>query len=187
MSARIVLVPLLEGFEEIEAVTIVDVLRRAELTVATAGERRGPVRGAHGIEVVAERALGEIDTRELQAIVLPGGMPGSARLAEHPIIQGILRDLHASGHHIGAICAAPIALASAGVHRGKKLTCYPGFEERLQGATIVDERVVVDGKLVTSRGPGTAIEFALTLVRLLTGPATAQTLAERLLVPPLQS
>jgi protein deglycase len=176
-----VLIPLLEGFEEIEAVTLIDVLRRAEQEVIVAGDQVGPVPGAHGIAVSAERALAEIVAAELDAIVLPGGMPGARHLAEHEIVQRLLRELAAADKLLAAICAGPIALAAAGVHLGRRLTCYPGFEGRVAGGTIVQDRVVVDGKLVTSRGPGTALEMALTLVGLLAGRDAQEVHGKRML------
>jgi 4-methyl-5(b-hydroxyethyl)-thiazole monophosphate biosynthesis len=177
-----VLVPLLAGFEEIEAVVIIDVLRRAEVQVVVAGEQAGPVEGAHGISVRADVALADVDPGSLAMIALPGGMPGAAHLARHPVVQRLIRDLSDAGRYTAAICAAPIALAAAGVHAGRRVTSYPGFATQLAGATYVDERVVVDGTLVTSRGPGTALEFALALVGLLKGPAAERHVAERMLV-----
>ena len=183
-SERAVLVPLLPGFEEIEAVTIIDVLRRAEVPVRIASSSAGPVRGSHGIEVTAEAALDEVAADDLAMIALPGGMPGADHLARHPAVQRLVRELAATDRFTAAICAAPIALAAAGLHRGKRVTCFPGFEDRLDGATPVADPVVVDGTLVTSRGPGTALEFALTLVELLRGRSARAELARRMLVGP---
>ena len=177
-----VLVPLLPGFEEIEAITIIDVLRRAEVNVRVASTRVGPVKGAHEIDVVADTALEDVAAEHLDMIVLPGGMPGASNLARDPIVQRLVKELAAAGKFTCAICAAPIALAAAGVHRGKRVTCYPGFEDKLEGGTHVAERVVVDGTVVTSRGPGTALEFALTLVELLRGKVVRGELAKGMLV-----
>jgi 4-methyl-5(b-hydroxyethyl)-thiazole monophosphate biosynthesis len=177
-----VLVPLLEGFEEIEAVTIIDVLRRADVHVIVAGDRAGPVRGSHGIGVVADVSLDEVDADELAMIALPGGMPGAARLAEHAVVQRLIRAVRDHAGYTAAVCAAPIALGAAGVLQGKAATCYPGFENRLGGADAREDRVVVDGKVVTSRGPGTALEFALTLVSLLVGPQKEAALEQGMLV-----
>jgi 4-methyl-5(b-hydroxyethyl)-thiazole monophosphate biosynthesis len=167
MANNTVLVPLMEGFEELEAIAIVDVLRRADIAVVTAGDRAGGVRGAHGIEIVAERALDLVKPHEISSVVMPGGMPGAKHLAENAAIQRLLKDVSSRQGYIAAICAAPMALARAGLHRGKRVTCYPGFQQHLEGATVVDEPVVIDGKLVTARGPGVAVEFALTLIGLL--------------------
>ncbi len=182
MGKDTVLVPLLPGFEEIEAVTIIDVLRRAEVPVIVASDRAGPVEGSHGLAVVVSQSFGEVRPGELAMIALPGGMPGAKNLAEHPDVQTIIRRLADDGGYVAAICAAPIALAAAGVHRGHEVTSYPGFEGRLEGATYVSRRVVVDRGVVTSRGPGTALEFALTLVELLRGPGTAANIENDMLV-----
>lgn len=179
--AGAIVVPLLDGFEEIEAVTIIDVLRRADLPVRVAGARVGPVRGAHGIEVSAEVALADLAAAELGAAVLPGGMPGAEHLAANPEVQRLLTELGAGGKYTCAICAAPMALAAAGLLRGRRATCFPGFEERMGGAELAADRVVVDGLVVTSRGAGTAMEFALTLVGLWCGIDERAALAARML------
>jgi protein deglycase len=180
--AKTVLVPLLSGFEEIEAVTLIDVLRRGGLRVVVAGDAAGPVTGAHGIAVGADQALDRVAAGELDMIVLPGGMPGAQHLKEHPRVQALIGELHAAGKYTAAICAAPMALAAAGVHRGKRVTCFPGFEAHLAGGQHVTDRVVIDGTLATSRGPGTAMEFALALVGLLEGDGAAARLREEMLV-----
>ena len=177
-----VLVPLLEGFEEIEAVTIIDVLRRAGVRVIVASDGPGPVRGSHDISVVADAALADVAVDDLTMIALPGGMPGAAHLAEHPVVQRLIRDARDRDRHTAAVCAAPIALGAAGALAGKTATCYPGFENRLTGASAVEDRVVVDGKVVTSRGPGTALEFALTLVGILAGQEKETALTRGMLV-----
>jgi len=177
-----VVVPLLPGFEEIEAVTIIDVLRRAELRVLVASTAAGPVRGSHDIEIVADTALASVAASAVDMIALPGGMPGAAALARDPEVQRLIRELAAADKYTCAVCAAPIALAAAGVHRGKRVTCYPGFESQLEGGTLVEDRVVVDGTLVTSRGPGTALEFALALVGVLRGATVQSELAKRMIV-----
>jgi 4-methyl-5(b-hydroxyethyl)-thiazole monophosphate biosynthesis len=177
-----VLVPLLEGFEEIEAVTIIDVLRRAGVRVIVASDRPGPVRGSHDISVVAEAALADVAVDDLAMIALPGGMPGAARLAEHPVVQRLIREARDRDRHTAAVCAAPIALGAAGALAGKTATCYPGFENRLGGASAVEDRVVIDGKVVTSRGPGTALEFALTLTGILAGQEKETALTRSMLV-----
>ncbi len=181
MKDEAVLVPLMEGFEEIEAVTIVDVLRRASIEVIVAGKHRGPVQGSHGIEVMATHALGDLRAEDLAAVVLPGGMPGAKNLAADPDTQELIKQVAAEGKVVAAICAAPMALASAGVHTGHKVTSYPGFEKYLDGATYVQDRVVVDGMVVTSRGPGTALEFAIALAGLLRGEEVAEDLRRKML------
>lgn len=182
MSNETVLVPLLEGFEEIEAVTVIDVLRRADIPVVVASNEAGPVEGSHGISVVATHALDEVDANDLAMIVLPGGMPGAKHLAENTDVQRLIKQVANGGGYTAAICAAPMALAAADVHRDHKLTSYPGFDKYLQGASYVEDRVVVDGRVVTSRGPGTALDFALTLVGLLRGEETEKDLETKMLV-----
>lgn len=167
MNKATVVVPLAPGFEEIEAITIVDVLRRAGVTVAIAGLQPGPCVGAHGIAVTPDCPIDGIDTSSIRMVVLPGGMPGATTLRDDSRVVRLLRTCAEKGAFTAAICAAPIALAKAGLHKGRRMTSYPGFGKELDGATYVEERVVVDGKVVTSRGPGTALEFALALVRLL--------------------
>jgi len=169
-----VLVPLAEGFEEIEAVTIVDVLRRASLDVVTASLGESPVRGSHAIAVAADARIDDVRADDFDAVVLPGGMPGSKTLRDDERVLSLVRSMARANKLVGAICAAPIALEAAGVLAGKRATSYPGNE--LPSARYVEERVVVDGRLVTSRGAGTALEFALTLVALLRGPEVAERL-----------
>jgi 4-methyl-5(b-hydroxyethyl)-thiazole monophosphate biosynthesis len=182
-----VCVLLADGFEEIEAVTIIDVLRRAEIDVTTVSVSPPPggsleVRGAHGIAMRAERSLLDAAEQDWDMVLLPGGMPGATNLRDHPGVQELLRRQHDEGRALGAICAAPIALGSAGVLEGRKATCYPGFEDGLTGADCVTDRVVEDGPLTTSRGPGTAIEFSLAIVARLAGAEVAAQLREGMLV-----
>ncbi len=169
-----VLVILADGFEEIEAVTIIDVLRRAgiEVTAACLGEK--VVRGAHDLSLVADCLLDNVFGEEFDAIILPGGMPGSRNLRDDSRVIRLLQRQAEGDHYLGAICAAPIALEAAGVLKGKRATSYPGNE--LPSALYCDDRVITDGKLVTSRGPGTALEFALEWVRLLAGAPKADQL-----------
>lgn len=177
-----VLVPLAEGFEEIEAVTIVDVLRRASIDVVTAALAASPVRGSHGISLGADTLLDEVRGDEFDAIVLPGGMPGSRTLCDDGRVLDIVREASRKNKLVAAVCAAPIALEAAGVLAGKRATSYPGNE--LPSARYVEERVVVDEKLVTSRGPGTALEFALVLVEKLAGAEAADKLRSGMIVAP---
>jgi 4-methyl-5(b-hydroxyethyl)-thiazole monophosphate biosynthesis len=185
MTKKQIVVPLVPGFEEIEAITILDVLRRAELTVLAAGAEVGPVRGAHGIEVVADTAWSNLPpVADIGMVVLPGGMPGAKNLATDSRVQTLLKDVAQRGGYTAAICAAPIALAAAGLLRGKRATCYPGFEKDLGGASFCDDPVVIDGTVVTSRGPGTALLFALTLVEILRGEPEAERLGFGMLYAP---
>jgi 4-methyl-5(b-hydroxyethyl)-thiazole monophosphate biosynthesis len=182
MAGQSVLVPLLTGFEEIEAVTIIDVLRRADITVIVASDSAGPVEGSHGISILATTALSEVDVDELAAIALPGGLPGAQHLADSADVQRLIKAVRDAGGYTTAICAAPMALAAAGVHLGHKVTSYPGFDRYLDGAEYVEDRVVCDRKVVTSRGPGTALEFALALVGILEGADAERRLQQGMLV-----
>lgn len=168
-----VLVPLAPGFEDLEATTIVDILRRAGIEVITAGLIPGLVQGSRGMRVQPDADLDAVLTREFDMIVLPGGMPGSEHLKNDARIQALLKRHAAGGRYTAAICAAPMALAAAGLLDGRRITGYPGMVDKLPipGAHYVGEPVVVDGKVVTSRGPGTAMDFALSLVELLAGKA----------------
>jgi protein deglycase len=177
-----VLVPLADGFEEIEAVTIVDVLRRASIEVVTAALGETEVRGSHGIALSADARLDEVGAEEFDAVVLPGGMPGSKTLRDDERLRKIVQHAAGTGKLVAAICAGPIALEAAGVLAGKRATSYPGNE--LPSADYVEERVVADGLLITSRGPGTALEFSLALVERLKGPNAANELRASMLVAP---
>lgn len=178
-----VLVVLAEGFEEIEAITPIDVLRRAGLMVTTAGVGGTEITGSHGITVVTDTTIGEIEDLP-DAIVLPGGMPGAENLSKSDTLREILKRMNDEGRPIGAICAAPaVALAPTGILDGRKATCYPGFENRFGKAIVFSpDRVVIDGNITTSRGPGTALEFALALANRLAGAEMAAELGKRMLV-----
>jgi len=168
-----VIVPLAEGFEEIEAVSIIDILRRGGCEVESAylpGEFPSDlVQGANAISIQADRALEGVSADEYDAIVLPGGWGGTNRLAEDETAQSLLKDFSEKGKWVAAMCAAPYALHVAGV-LSKRYTCYPSVEEQIRPEDrVADEKVVVDGKVITSQGPGTAICFALEIVRRLVG------------------
>ncbi len=173
------LVLLADGFEEIEAVTIVDVLRRGEVTVTTASLSGKHVRGSHAIVVESDVLLSAINVDDFDALVLPGG-PASKTLREDARAQAAIKQAAAAGKLVAAVCAAPTALEAAGLLEGKRATAYPG--SALPSARFVEEPVVEDGNIVTSRGPGTSMAFALKLVERLSGADVAKTTAERLLV-----
>ncbi|MCA9592414.1 MAG: DJ-1/PfpI family protein [Myxococcales bacterium] len=175
-----VVVVLQDGFEEIEAVTVIDVLRRADVNVVVARAASEPALGSHGIRIATDANLDGVSATDFDAVVLPGGMPGAANLRDDARVRVLLREAHDAGKLVAAICAGPIALEAAGVLEGKRATCYPGFE--LPSATQVEEPVVIDGNVITSRGVGSALSFALALVSRLAGPAKAADLAERMLV-----
>jgi len=178
-----VLVPLAEGFEELEAVAVVDVLRRAKIDVVTAGLHAGPVSSARNISMLPDTTIDNVRADEFDMIVLPGGQPGSDNLNADPRIHRLLAEFQASGRLIGAICAAPIILAAAGLLEGKRATSYPSYSTRLEGARYENlTAVVIDGNIITSRGPGTAIQFALAIVSRLAGPQVADEIAKAMLV-----
>lgn len=183
MSAEKILVPLAEGFEEVEAMAVVDVLRRAELEVVTAGLHGVRVRAAHGVTVEADLPLAELDLDSITALVLPGGMPGSTNLAADQRILELCRRLAAEGRTTAAICAAPLVLQAAGVLEGHRITCHPATREQLAEAKpVAAPRVVESGSVVTSQGPGTALEFSLALVERFRGAQKAAELAAAMLV-----
>ncbi len=164
-----VLVPLAEGFEEIEALTIIDVLRRADVQVTTLHIKSELVKGAHGISVKADADIRKITGNDYGAIVLPGGMPGSKNLLESPDVNRLLVDINENDGYLAAICAAPMVLGHAGFLIGKKATCYPGYETQLNGAEYVNLPCVVDGKIITGQGAGSALTFSLKLAEIFSG------------------
>lgn len=162
-----VLVPLAPGFEEIEAVTVIDVLRRGGAEVVVAGlDGAGAVQGSHDIVVMAPASFAEVAGEIFDLVVLPGGEPGATRLAAEPRIRAVLQEQAAAGRVLGAICAAPKVLAAAGLLHGREATSHPSVESELRsaGTRYSTARVVSSGGIVTSRGPGTALEFALALL-----------------------
>jgi 4-methyl-5(b-hydroxyethyl)-thiazole monophosphate biosynthesis len=184
-----VVVPMAEGFEEIEFVTIVDILRRAEVEVVTAslGERKGPgqeigtVEGSHGLKVVPDAAIDDIDPEEFDAVVLPGGFPGFVTLGNDERVLDLVRRMDGAGKYVAAICGAPSVLIKAGVVEGKRATIHPAGRKDLRDDQYVDDRVIVSGKLITSKAAGTAMEFALRLVGEFVGEERMRKLAEEIL------
>ena len=172
-------VHLAEGFEEIEALTAVDVLRRASIdvqTVSVTGNR--VVTGTHGVPVTADILYEDAEYEDCEMIVLPGGMPGTTNLKEHAGVRKVVKEHTQAGKYVGAICAAPTVLADLGLLKGKKITCYPTVEQEIQGAVLLRTPVAVDGNIVTGRGAGTAVEFALKLIEVLEGEEKAQEVAK---------
>lgn len=168
-----VLVPLAPGCEELEAVTIIDLLRRAGIDVVSAGLDAGPIKASRGVVLLADTALDEALGQDYDMVVLPGGGPGAERLDKDVRIEALLKKMTADGKYTAAICAAPKVLGRIGLLAGKRATSYPGFVDRMQlpGVTYLSDAVVQDGKVITSRGPGTAMDFALHLVEVLAGRA----------------
>lgn len=166
-----VLVPLAQGCEELEAVTIIDLLRRAGVKVVTAGLDSQPVRASRGVILVPDVALDQVLEEDFDMVVLPGGGPGSERLDQDPRVRGLLQRMAADAKYTAAICAAPKVLANAGVLTGRQATGYPGILESmgLEAVELRTEPVVRDGTVITSRGPGTAMDFALHLIEVLEG------------------
>jgi 4-methyl-5(b-hydroxyethyl)-thiazole monophosphate biosynthesis len=168
-----VLVPLAPGCEELEAVTIIDLLRRAGVEVVTAGLDAAPVRASRGTVLVPDTTLDEALAREFDMIVLPGGQPGANHLEADPRIRKLLTRMSRAGRYTAAICAAPKVLAAAGLLNQKRATGFPGVLESVDapGMDYRTDAVVTDGTVITSRGPGTAMDFALHLVETLVGRA----------------
>ncbi len=173
-----VAVLLADGFEEIEGLTVVDILRRASIYVDTVSITEDyMVHGAHGINVQTEDLFHEVDFTEFDMIVLPGGMPGTTNLDMHAGVKRVARDFAENGKYVAAICAAPSILGGLGLLKGKRAACYPSVEDKLSGAVIMKTPVVLDGNMITSRGMGTAIDFALKLTEVLTDKAKAEEIA----------
>ncbi len=166
-----VLVPLAQGCEELEAVTIIDLLRRAGIEVVSAGLDAEPVRASRGTVLIPDTTLDAALEREYDMVVLPGGLPGADHLDRDPRIHDLLQRMAGAGRYTAAICAAPKVLANAGILEGKRATSFPGVlaETGFPVADVLEAPVVTDGNVITSRGPGTAMDFALELVQTLAG------------------
>ena len=167
---------LAEGFEEIEALTPVDILRRAGKEIATVGIGSKAVMGAHGIPVVADMSEDKFADNSPEMIILPGGMPGTLNLDASPTVEKAIKNALSSGAYIAAICAAPTILGKRGLLAGKEATCYPGMEDGLVGAILSQKRVVRDGRIITAAGMGAALDFALELVSVFCGDDKKKTL-----------
>jgi len=178
-----VLVPLAQGCEELEAVTIIDLLRRAGIDVTTAGLDDEPVKASRGVRLLPDTNLDEALQQEYDMVVLPGGLPGADNLSNDSRVAELLRKMADSGKFVAAICAAPIVLGKAGVLSGAKATSYPGMLDKLglNDVEVTDDAVVRDGQIVTSRGPGTAMDFALELIELLQDRATRDKVEQALI------
>jgi 4-methyl-5(b-hydroxyethyl)-thiazole monophosphate biosynthesis len=175
-----ILVPLAEGFEEIEAMSVVDILRRADVEVVTAGLKEGLAQGAHKVKVMPDTTLEKIDYRDFDGLVLPGGAPGFINLGNDERILNMAREMDRAGKYVAAICAAPSVLIKAGVLQGRRATVSPSGKAQVEDcADFSEDRVVVDKNLITSRSPGTAVEFSLKLVEVLMGKEKMQQVKEQ--------
>lgn len=172
-----------DGFEEVEAITPVDVLRRAGCLVtmvSMTGKRE--VTSTRGVTVVTDRLFEEVDYSDVDMIVLPGGQPGADNLDAHLGLRKHILDFDNHGKWLAALCAAPLVLGNLGILNGKKVTCYPGTEEYLAGATTTGHLVQVDGHIITGKGPGAAMRFSLQLVSALMGAAKAEEIMVKMMV-----
>lgn len=173
-----------EGFEEVEAITPVDFLRRAGIDVTIAGVGADRITGGHSVTVEADARIDRLNPEDYDAVVIPGGMPGAENIAASAEAGSFIKALYAKGGLVAAICAAPaVVLEPLGILKGRKATCYPGFESRFRDASFTEERVVPDGTVLTSRGPGTAAEFALAIIRYLVDEEMAEGLRKGTLQP----
>lgn len=173
-----VLVFLATGFEEIEALATIDILRRAELSVVTVGVGGRWIRGAHGITVAADMEDTEASTDGLEAVVLPGGMPGTLNLEHSSVVRRFLDFAAQQNLWICAICAAPSILGHCRLLKGRTAVCFPGYEQELDGASISQESIAVDGRIITARGAGVSLEFGFQIVSELVSPERAEKLKE---------
>lgn len=174
-----VLMILAEGFEETEAIAVVDVLRRGEVNVVMAGLTAGPVASSRGVKIIPDAELDKVNADDFDMVVLPGGRPGTDNLIADDRVKKILQDMARKDKYTAAICAAPTVLSEAGLLNDKHATGHPSVQGMLKGATVSkDERVVIDGKVVTSQGAGTAIDFGLKLVELFKGKEKAESIRQ---------
>lgn len=172
---------LADGFEEIEALTVVDILRRDNIVVKTVSiTDNREVKGSHDICVKADKTLSQIQANDAAILILPGGMPGTLNLKECEPLMDMVRQFADTNRRIAAICAAPTVLGDLGLLEGKKACCYPGMEDQLKGAKVSKDDVVTDGNITTSRGVGTAIPFALELVRIFDSETEAGALKRKI-------
>ena len=172
-----IIVLLADGFEEIEALTPIDMLRRAGVTVKTVGIGGKIAVGSHGIPVVCDLLPDEVNLHDVSTAIFPGGMPGSLNLDQAEFTDTVIESVVRRGGRLAAICAAPLVLGHRGLLDGRRATCYPGFEKELLGATVTDAGVVTDGNITTARGAGVALAFAKELITLISGKEKADELS----------
>jgi 4-methyl-5(b-hydroxyethyl)-thiazole monophosphate biosynthesis len=182
-----VAVHLAEGFEEIEAISIIDVLRRADLDVAVVSVTgKAEVTGAHQISVLADTLFENVDYNQVYMIVLPGGMPGASNLNAHVGLRQQILKFVDENKPLAAICAAPLVFGNLGILKGKQAVCYPGFESYLKGADVLQVPVLESGNIITGRGPGVAIQFSLKIVEKAVSVEKAEKLAQQMIVSSIQ-
>ena len=172
-----IIITLADGFEEIEALTPLDVLRRAGLDVRTVGINGKIAAGSHKIPVICDLVPEEVKLSEVSAVIFPGGMPGSLALDASPFTDEVIAAVTKNGGRIAAICAAPLVLGRRGLLDGLEATCYPGFEDELKGAVLSEKSVVTSKNITTAKGMGVALEFSLELVRLILSDDEAEKIA----------
>lgn len=173
---------LADGFEEVEGLTVVDLLRRADIDITMVSIMgNNKITGAHDIIIEADELFESMDFTDTDALVLPGGMPGTEHLGNHEQLLELLKTFNAKNKLIAAICAAPSVLGVNGILQDKKATSYPGFEDKLEGARFIESPVVKDGNIITSRGVGTAIDFSLTIIETLKDKVTADKIAKSII------
>ncbi|NLJ90640.1 MAG: DJ-1/PfpI family protein [Clostridiales bacterium] len=173
---------LADGFEEVEGLTVVDLLRRADIeTIMVSIMKTNKITGAHNIVVEADDLFENMDFSNFDGLILPGGMPGTKHLGNHKALVELLKNFNNDNKLVAAICAAPSVLGVNDILRDKKATCYPGFEDKLEGATFVDSPVVKDDNVITSRGVGTAIDFALEIIKTLKDEKVADEIAKSII------
>jgi len=174
---------LANGFEEIEAISIIDVLRRAEFDVTTVSiKEKIEVTGSHHIKILADKLFEDISFELFDMIILPGGMPGARNLNDHTGLREQILNFHEQNKWLGAICAAPLVFGNLGILKDKKATCYPGYENQLHGAVVTSEETEVSGKIITGKGAGVAIQFALEIIEQFKGEQFATELAKKMIV-----
>ena len=177
-----VAVILADGFEEVEAMAIVDVLRRADIETVVAGLHGGQITGARKVKVVPDTIIDTVKADDFDMIVLPGGQPGADNLNADMRVRELIKICSQKGKLVGAICAAPIVLAGAGVLNGKHITSYPTYRDRFSDVVYEEKTIVEDGNVLTSRGPGTALNFGLAIVERLAGKEKARQIKEAMLI-----
>jgi len=177
-----VAVILADGFEEVEAIAIIDVLRRAGVDTIIAGLHDGPIVSARTVKVIPDTTVDTVKAEDFDMIVLPGGQPGSDNLNADPRVKELIKGFQGKDKLIGAICAAPYVLANAGVLKGRRATSYPSYKDKLGGALYEEKAVVTDGNVLTSRGAGTALAFGLAIVERLVSREKAQKVKEAMLI-----